>query len=303
MQLFHVITIEIPTIVPLMNKYINTLLEDRLFKRLEPYLYLYKNNIMCMELLPGYKSFGVVQLIIIWQDLVSAIHWIGKTSKPYQSILRNLRCSVNCFDSQWVGSFWYMLFCHLLIHAEIYIYMLDTYWRNELIRRKDNDKDAERLIYKNIYLSLYCKGPKRVTQGLHVRGELETEHNWNILTPKLWPSALCLSRSSGLLNRSPGVRSAGCWLSLLQLVYPLSNSTQLSSTVPFCSIRRSYITFKLPRGDIDTPPRLRNFLRYLAIGMRHFRYLWNGLCDRHRAEITVMQFRGHSLPVRQSMRV
>ena len=51
------------------------------------------------------------------------------------------------------------------------------------------------------------------------------------------------------------------------------------------------------------PPRLRNFFRYLATGMCHFRYLWNGLCDRHRAEITVMQFRGHSLPVRQSKRV
>ena len=141
--------------------------------------------------------------------------------------------------------------------------------------------------------------------------ELETEHNWNILTPKLWPSALCLSRSPWLLNRSPGVCSAGCWLSLLHFVYlrlqlysPVHwlvelNCPQLSS---FCSIRRPYITFKLPRGDMDTPPRLRNFFRYLAIGMCHFCYLWNSLCDRHRAEITVMQFRGHFLPVRQSMR-
>ena len=68
----------------------------------------------------------------------------------------------------------------------------------------------------------------------------------------------------------------------------------------FCSIRRPYITFKLPRGDMDTPPRLRNFFRCLPIGMCHFRYLWNGLCDRHRAEITVMQFTGHSLPVHRS---
>ena len=68
----------------------------------------------------------------------------------------------------------------------------------------------------------------------------------------------------------------------------------------FCSIRRPYITFKLPRGDMDTPPRLRNFFRYLAIGVCHFRYLWNGLCDRHRAEITVVQFSGHSLPVHHS---
>ena len=82
-----------------------------------------------------------------------------------------------------------------------------------------------------------------------------------------------------------------------------SNSTRLNSTLLFCSIRRPYITFKLPRGDMDTPPRLRNFFQYLGIGMCHFRYLWNGLCDRHRVEITVMQFRDHSLPVHQSMRV
>ena len=42
-----------------------------------------------------------------------------------------------------------VLYSHLLIHVEIYIYMLDTYRRNELIRckhkrRKDNDKDARR---------------------------------------------------------------------------------------------------------------------------------------------------------------
>ena len=76
--------------------------------------------------------------------------------------------------------------------------------------------------------------------------------------------------------------------------------TQLYS---FYSIRRPYITFKLLCSDMDTPPHLRNFFRYLAIGMCHFRYLCNGLCDCHRAEITVMQFRGHSLPLRQSMRV
>ena len=31
--------------------------------------------------------------------------------------------------------------------------------------------------------------------------------------------------------------------------------------------------------------------------------LWNRMFNRHQAEITVIQFRGHSLPVRQSMRV
>ena len=97
------------------------------------------------------------------------------------------------------------------------------------------------------------------------------------MTPKLWPSALCLSRSPGLFNRSPGVHSAWCWLSLLHLLL------QVYSPVLLCSIRWPFITFKLPRGDMDTPSRLRNFFQYRAIGMCHFRYLWNGLCDRHRA--------------------
>ena len=65
----------------------------------------------------------------------------------------------------------------------------------------------------------------------------------------------------------------------------------------FCSIRRPYITFKLLWRDMDMPPHLRNFFRYLAIGMCHFRYLRNGRCDRHRVEITIMQFIGHSLLV------
>ena len=101
-----------------------------------------------------------------------------------------------------------------------YIYILDTYRRN--------DKHAGRFLYKNIYLSLYCKGSKRVTQGLHVRGSWRPNINCNILTPNLWLSALCLSRSPGLRLSSPGVHSAGCLLSLLHLVHSNSNSTRLS---------------------------------------------------------------------------
>ena len=44
-----------------------------------------------------------------------------------------------------------------------------------------------------------------------------------------------------------------------QLYSPLSgssNSTDRNSTVLNCSIRRPYITFKLPRGDMDTPLQL-----------------------------------------------
>ena len=39
-------------------------------------------------------------------------------------------------------------------------------WRNDTIIKTD----AGRLLKQNIYLSLYCKGSKRFTQGLRVRG-------------------------------------------------------------------------------------------------------------------------------------
>ena len=75
-----------------------------------------------------------------------------------------------------------------MLHSHIHVpvgYIL-TQWITE----------AGRLLYKYIYLSLYCKGSNRVTQGLRVRGCWRPNRNFNILTPLLWPSTLCLSRSS-----------------------------------------------------------------------------------------------------------
>ena len=58
-----------------------------------------------------------------------------------------------------------------------------------------------------------------------------------------------------------------------QLYSPVSTGS-LNPTDPelqlLCSIRRPYITFKLPRSNIDTPQRLRNLFRFPATGMCHF---------------------------------
>ena len=48
---------------------------------------------------------------------------------------------------------------------------------------------------KILYLSLYCKGSKRVTQSLHVRGSWRPNRNSNILTLILMAITLCLSCS------------------------------------------------------------------------------------------------------------
>ena len=93
--------------------------------------------------------------------------------------------------------------------------------------------------------------------------------------PLLWPSALCLSCSPGLLNRRPG-GPAFCWVMAFSTA---SCHQQVSKLTDFLS-SSSYIIVQSPT-----------------------QYVWNGMFDRHQAEITVMQFAGHSLPMHQSMTV
>ena len=107
-----------------------------------------------------------------------------------------------------------MLYCHLLIHA----------------------------------LTLFVRFRKGCSRFACER-ELETEHNWNILTPKLWPSALCLSLESTLLGTGfPYYTSSNS----------LSNSTRLYSTVLllFNSSALYYLqTPTLCYGHASTPPQ------------------------------------------------
>ena len=62
---------------------------------------------------------------------------------------------------------------------------------------------------------------------------------------------------------------------------------------------------QLPLGLELSCPWLPSWLRYIIIQRPHDRPLdlWNRMFNRHQAEITVMQFTGHSLPVHQSMSV
>ena len=74
----------------------------------------------------------------------------------------------------------------------------------------------------------------------------------------------CILSASSLDPNSSGPQAPSTWCGFLYHILsptllPLArrtqlalNSTQLSS---FCSIHQPFITFKLPRGDMDTPPQ------------------------------------------------
>ena len=154
-------------------------------------------------------------------------------------------------------------------------------------------EDAGRLLYNIFYLTSLFVSFERVVPSLRVR------ESWRPnITEIFWPRSYGRQRCVFLVLH-------GCSTGALAfLVYHL-NSTRLSPLARWTQLTGTQLVgLILPSNShalIWT--RLHDYFRYLGTGMCHFHFLWNGLCDRHRAEITVIQFRGHSLPVRQSMRV
>ena len=139
--------------------------------------------------------------------------------------------------------------------------------------------------------------------------ELETEQNCNILKPTLLAITAFLSRSPVLLNRRSGGPAVCKVLFSLQHHFSNSSDPQNSFRGPedlFCWV----LVFScLQLTDFLSSPSyiiVKSPTQYLPItGHRnmHFHRLWNGMFDRHRTEITIMQFTGHSLPVHQSVTV
>ena len=142
--------------------------------------------------------------------------------------------------------------------------------------------------------------------GFYCERELEIEHNCNILTPLLWPSALCLSRSPGLLNRRPRAHSAGRWLSLLHLISNFSGP-QTPSGFPRAPSAGCGFTYHISSISVSnfTATQLAWLLSYISFQRPLDRPLdlWNRMFDRNQAEITVMKFTSHSFLVHQSMSV
>ena len=129
--------------------------------------------------------------------------------------------------------------------------------------------------------------------------ELETKHNWNILTPNLWPSR-CVFLVLLMLNRSPGVHSDGCWLSLLHFISIFSGPQFIRASWGPLQPGVAFLTTSLSNSVRSSTQMARQTQLSYIIVRRPFD-LWNRTFNRHQAEITVMQFTGHSLPVHHSV--
>ena len=163
-----------------------------------------------------------------------------------------------------------------------------------------------------MYLSLYCKSSKRVTQGFTVRGSWRPNRTAIYWPPLLWPSVLCLSCSPVLLNRRPG-GSAFCWV----LVFSTTSYHQRVSKTTGGPTLLTSNSIGGPEGPfglvwLSLPHLVSNSVYFLSSPS----YIivqsptqsptqsleWHVWSSSSRNNCH-MQFKGHSLPVHQSMSV
>ena len=128
----------------------------------------------------------------------------------------------------------------------------------------------------------------------------ETAIFWPLL---LWPSTLCLSRSPDAQPEALGSTLLGagflyCILSASSLD-PNSSGPQAPSA--WCDFPYHILSITPSPTVTATVTWLLSWLSYIIV--QRPLDLWNGMIDRHPAEITVMQFTGHFLLVHQSMSV
>ena len=154
-----------------------------------------------------------------------------------------------------------------------------------------------------MYLSLYCKGSKRVTQGLRVRGSWRpniTEIFWPHFYDRHIVSFSFFWCSTGALGSI--LLGAG----FLYCILSASLDPKLHRgfpRAPSAGCGFPYHTSSLTPSDLQLHWLSNSTELYNRSTPRRPLDLWNRMFNRHQAVITVMQFRGHSLPVYQSMSV
>ena len=105
----------------------------------------------------------------------------------------------------------YVAFSYMHVHAEIYIYMLDTYWRN--------DKDAHRKTSLTKYLPLtLLQGFEKGYSRFACERELETEQKLQYFDPHSYGCHIVSFLFSWCSPGGLEAHSVGWWLPLLHLI-------------------------------------------------------------------------------------
>ena len=194
------------------------------------------------------------------------------------------------------------IFIHMFMQKYTYIYI---YWiHTDAVINRCNNKDAGRKTSLTKYLPL--------TLFVRVRKGLLNVCVWEgagdrTETVIFWPQTYGRHVVSFLFfDAQPEAHGPLCWMmaSFTHLISIFSGPQLIRAQRPRRPDVALPTTFRLQLSGTQLP-WLLSWLSYIIVQrpLDHPRDLWNRMFNRHQAEITVMQFRGYSLPVRQSMRV
>ena len=177
--------------------------------------------------------------------------------------------------------------------------------QNESQRHNDKGR-VKTSLTKYVPLTLFVRFEKGYSR-FECERELENEHNFNILTTTLMAVSVVsfsFSRAAQPEAQRPTLLGNG-------FLYCILSATSLDPNSIRCprapSTWRDFPYHILSATFLQLSPTvwLLSWLSYIIVQhpLNRLLDLWNGMFDRHQAEITVMQFRGHSFPVYQSMSV
>ena len=188
--------------------------------------------------------------------------------------------------SFWSGVVVPVLYCHLQHHNDTLI---------------KTQEDFLNKIFTSHFIARVRKGLLKVCVWEGAGDRTETAIFW---PPLLWPSTLCLSRSSDAqpeAQRPSSLLNDGFLYCILSASSMDPNSSGPQAPSAWCGFPYHISSITPPPTVTATVTWLLSWLSYIIV--QHPLDLWNGMIDRHPAEITVMLFTGHSLPVHQSMSV
>ena len=165
---------------------------------------------------------------------------------------------------------------------------------NKRSNKRRNDKDRRMKSSLQIYTSHFIARVRKGCSRFACERELEIEHNCNILTPKLM--AVNVVSFSFFWFSTGALGSTLLGAGFLYCILSASSLDPNSSGLPEGPFGRVWLS--LPHIHSNS---VRSLTQLSYIIVRRPLDLWNRMFNRHQAEITVMQFRGHSLPVHHSV--
>ena len=193
-----------------------------------------------------------------------------------------------------------------VLHSYIHVHAgyIPTQWTIDA--KIKTQEDFFNKIFTSHFTARVWKGLLKVCVWKGAGDRTETIIFW---PPNLWPSALCLSRSSDAQPevQRPTLLGDGflyCILSASSLVPKLHQGSRGPLRPGVAFLITSHLSPSPTLLELQLA-WLLSWLSYIIVQRPLDRPLdlWNRMFNHHQAEITVMQFRGHFLPVHQSMRV